>query len=506
MTEYDPYWDELRVAKFGGSSMLGMEDVQARMEELDERRLAVVSALGKVSLTEGQEYDGPHDRKVTDRLIDYWESGDDEHVDAIIAQHAYEADRLGIFDNEDDLMNLMADFRRGITDAYTRQDEADLHIQGEIMSARLFAAYAGYTFLDPRNVIAFESAEKDPKIDLDLTSQLLQSAMSDKDTKYVLGGYGGSFVGQTVLAGRSGTDVIAAAATVALGGSVYENFKEEDGIYSANPEKLPFLRDGAPIEEMTYDEARDYGNAGAEVLHRDVIYYLWDRNDPSVDRNIVTEVKNVKGSQYPGTRIVARRESPEHEQLLGVTARDDFVYIKIHDYGMGDTSGYGRDVLDFIADYNLVAATTPEDVAEAIDYDINFDHLPTNTDSIMPIMKKEQFKQWTKKKKQSEIDALPDYYEFLADLNARFGNRIESHGEIDSLHIIGQQLDGKYRKQAMILGRLFTALHEADVATDGVDVTKTASAGVMVLYDSDKQKALEATHKVCVEDAIPLAA
>lgn len=512
--------------------MLEMEHGRDRMAEMDERRLAVVSALGNYAAA---KYDGVHEEKITDQLIQYHQSGHEQLLDEIIDRHRFEADRLGIFESDEDLEGLMSEFRGDLLTARASGNSAETEIQGEIMAAKLFAEYSGATHLDPRQVIHMQdpSANGEQKVDLQKTSNALREAMDDRTRKYVLGGYGGTYMGETRLLGRSGTDVVAAAAAVALGTTVYENFKEKDGVYTADPEKIESTK---RISKMTYDEARDYGNAGAAVLHRRVVGYLWDKNDPSVDRDIETHIKQFDDPNSQGTIIRAKRDSEPGETVIGLAERDDFLYVKLHDYGMNERSGYIRDLADWVARYGeelpsdgeLTRLTTPwlrsdnrDDHRKAYalyaavaekDHDfvrqyfpdlstslhLSSEHMPTNTDSIGLIMRKDQFiGPWNE---DEEANGRPHILQFIESLQSDFNDRVESFDEISSLHLIGQQHADPIT-QARIFAKLYGALADAEIGTNGADVQVDASASVVFLNgDSKRHKALGVVHDAFFTD------
>ncbi len=494
MTEYEPYIEDLHAAKIGGESMLRMENVRDRMEEDERIRVGVVSALGKVSLEGAVELglpEGIHRNKVTDQLFDYYESGDELIVDDIVKQHNFEAKRLSIYDSDEQREAMMAQFRSNIIEARESSSEAETVIQGEIMAGTLLAEFMGAEFIDPRDVIVFipgtGDANNNPKVDLAETSARLNERMEDQSKRYIIGGYGGTQDGETVVLFRSGTDVIGAAVSVALGATTYEVFKEVEGVYSADPKKVP---NAQVIPIMTYDEARDYGNAGAEVLHRDVIGYLWDKNDPKLDRNTVTLVRSASKPDAPGTRIVGHRTPNQEELILGMTSRDDFVGIKLHEYGMNDRRGYGRDVLDFIANYGL-DGEFGSDLDRETYKELGFEHMPSGTDSLTIVMRKNQFTQWGKDSKNRED--LHCFDEFKDALNAAFRDRIEHTSLIGSVHLVGME-QANHNKLALIVHRLTGSFFEHEVSLVGVEIPPFSTSGVYYTMTNSSASARTAAH------------
>ena len=185
MSEFEPFIEDLHIPKFGGESMLFMENAGARIDENDRRLLSVVSALGKVSLSAVVELglpEGIHEEKVTDQLFEYFDTGSDELLDSIVAQHDFEAQRLELFSTDEDREALMVEFRTDIKGAREGGSKDDTVIQGEIMAAKLLAQHIGGEFIDPREVVMFLPKSQDcaDQIDLDKTSERRRTKCSKR--------------------------------------------------------------------------------------------------------------------------------------------------------------------------------------------------------------------------------------------------------------------------------------------------------------------------------------
>jgi aspartate kinase len=64
--------------------------------------------------------------------------------------------------------------------------------------------------------------------------------------------------------GRGGSDITAVALAAALKAKVCEKLTDEDGIYTANPKKIPRAR---RLDALSYEEMLELSSLGAKVLH-----------------------------------------------------------------------------------------------------------------------------------------------------------------------------------------------------------------------------------------------
>ena len=497
---------DLTVTKFGGESMLAMETVKDRLFEDDRRRLAVVSALGKLSVERTMELgyrEGVHIEKITNQLIDFCRNGSEDILEDIVGRHAFEAERLCIFgDDAERRRELIDAFERTIRSHYESGEFADVELMGEVMSGTLLAAYLGddAVFIDPRDVIVFESLNPDPNgnhpIDLPETARRIREKITaSNSTIAVLGGYGGQYQGKTYLLQRSGTDVIGAAVTNALGASKYEVFKEVKGVYVTNPTLLRDVdiepTDDDIIRKLTYDEARDIGVAGSEVLQRDAIGYLWDKNEPhSTTREITTVVRSSSQPSDPGTEIVPRRTASKHETIINFNVRDDYAYFKVHEYGLNGKLDYAKSLLEFMGNFD--SGNSGQGQMKPI----TWDHMPTGTDSITVVMPARQFKQWAPSKDQ--LASLHDFDSLIEGLQTA-GFNVEVSGPMGAIHLVGQE-HANPDKIARILGTMGTALHREGVGLFGGTTQINTTSSVWFTRTNVYRAATRAVYEAFIRD------
>lgn len=117
--------------------------------------------------------------------------------------------------------------------------------------------------------------------------------------------------------GRGGTDTTAVALAAALDAEYAEICSDVDGVYSADPRKVP----GAQrIDALDYGETQALADAGAKVLNAEAVE--WAR------RNQVTIVcARTHGPRTPGTRIQAA-EGLTQRRVAAVTAHPGIFYLE----------------------------------------------------------------------------------------------------------------------------------------------------------------------------------
>ena len=123
---------------------------------------------------------------------------------------------------------------------------------------------------------------------------------------------------------RSGSDYSATIFAKLLGASRVTMWKNTNGVYTADPRRVP---EAFPIESLKYDEAMELAYFGAQVLHPSAML-------PCIDDNIPVYVRNIFNPSFEGTVIEGRSdtlaaswgkvEDDEDAALIkGITSIDD---------------------------------------------------------------------------------------------------------------------------------------------------------------------------------------
>ena len=158
--------------------------------------------------------------------------------------------------------------------------------------------------------------------------------------------------------GRGGSDTTAVALAAALHADACEIYTDVDGVYTADPRKVPNAR---KLKEITYDEMLDLATSGAGVLHYrsfTVIQAGADHKGHSVflrhfHRTVVKEVVSV-----------------ERMLISGVALDTDAVRIAV--LGLRDVPGVAFKVFDTLAKKNINVDVILQSIGRAGTKDISF--------------------------------------------------------------------------------------------------------------------------------------
>ncbi len=312
----------LKVTKFGGSSMADAGQYKKIRDILHSdpaRRVVVVSAAGK-------RYSGDH--KITDLLYlchAHTEYGVDctGVFEMITSRYLQIRDDLNI---DLDLETEFAELKQRLDAKAVSRDE--LASRGEYFSAKLMAAYLGFSFIDAADWVQFKF---DGSVDRDASYAALKKLVSLRKGAVTPGFYGVMPDKSIHTFTRGGSDITGALAAAALDANVYENWTDVSGILMADPR---IVENPQPIPEVTYDELRELSYSGAQVLHEGTIF-------PVREKGIPVNIRNTNAPQDAGTMI---RESfaadtDPHRFITGITGKKDFTIISMSKRGMHNQSG-----------------------------------------------------------------------------------------------------------------------------------------------------------------------
>ncbi|HUJ76635.1 MAG TPA: aspartate kinase, partial [bacterium] len=223
---------------------------------------------------------------------------------------------------------------------------------GERLAARLLAialrergVKAVYT--DLSHVVPKDEHEVDPGFFRRLQKRLAaKCAVKDGEVPVVTGFFGLVPGGLLKAVGRGYTDFTAAMIAAGLGHGVAEElqvWKEVDGIYTADPRRVPaaqVLRRISPVEaaELTY--------FGSEVLHP----FTMER---VVAAQVPIRIKNTFHPDGPGTVIAAAGEE-RPARVTAVTAKRGITVLTVHSNRMFNAYGFLARVFQALERHGVV--------------------------------------------------------------------------------------------------------------------------------------------------------
>jgi aspartate kinase len=359
--------DELKVAKFGGTSVADAGQILKvfRIVQADpRRRIVVVSAPGKRQ---------PSDTKVTDLLIACAErrlAGGDARAerDAVVARYAsIQADlRLPAAVLEP----IRADLDRRLdSDRSHRGRFLDLlKAAGEDYSARLCAEAfrkngLAAEYVSPQDAGLLLSDEFGNAQVLPESYANLKALRGRPGVTVFPGFFGHTKDGHVATFPRGGSDITGAILAAAVKADLYENFTDVDSVFAADPRIVP---EAAGIGLLTYREMRELAYSGFGVFHDEAIL-------PAVKAKVPICILNTNRPEAPGTRIVPERKY-EGGEVVGIASSEGFCTINLDKYLMNREIGFGRRLLQILEEEGL-----------------SYEHAPSGIDNTSVVLRERDF-------------------------------------------------------------------------------------------------------------------
>jgi len=284
--------------------------VKGIMDKDPNRKLMVVSAPGRRF---------KEDIKTTDLLIKLTKTPTGDSRKELVEE---------IRNRFVEILNAFGDKRDGFDakwdklypDMLSSENSDFIVSRGEYLSAATVADAFDYDFLEPSELVFL----KNGAIDYDKTLSSLKAALAKSSgKKCVMPGFFG-FDTVTNMIGvlpRGGSDISGALLAQAGNASVYENWTDVDGVYTADPNKIT----GAlKLDSLSFEELRALGNNGAQVLHPATL------GNPEASKASVLDfpihLRNTFSKELvDGTQISPNITPPT--RALGIVMGDDSIKI-----------------------------------------------------------------------------------------------------------------------------------------------------------------------------------
>ena len=172
--------------------------------------------------------------------------------------------------------------------------------------------------------------------------------------------------------GRGGSDTTAVALAAALHADACEIYTDVDGVYTADPRKVPNAR---KLKEITYDEMLDLATLGAGVLHNRSVEMAKKYNVELVVRSSLTEAE--------GTVV---KEAAKMEKLLVTGVAADANTARISVIGEEDKPGTAFVIFNTLAKNNINVDIILQSVGREGTKDISFTVASDDLDRALEIL------------------------------------------------------------------------------------------------------------------------
>ncbi|MEK6757541.1 MAG: hypothetical protein AABX88_00285 [Nanoarchaeota archaeon] len=324
---------EIIVSKYGGKTLTtkeGVEKVKEITYDDDRRKIVVVSAIGQEN--------GFEDR-TTQLLVKLSQTKDRKLIDRIKDKYSK------VYPNQTtEIINLEKELARRVDEKGNLSDgayEDRLKAFGEEANAKFMAAKFGWEYIDPKEIFLVTNDFGNAKI-LPESQKMITDRLKDAKKPVVVPGFFGyTRDNQIATFDYGGGDITGAVISEALEALVYENYTNENGIFSANPDMIK-PKKPAKIEEITFSEMRDLSYSGFGVFHPEAIA-------PVKRAGIPVHLRNPKDYPKVGTYIVTERISNPEKPIIGIAYKEGFCSFDIDSDGLNEEIGIGAEILNLFA-------------------------------------------------------------------------------------------------------------------------------------------------------------
>ena len=248
--------------------------------------------------------------------------------------------------------------------------------------------------------------------------------------------------------GRGGSDTSAVAIAAALRADRCQIFTDVEGVYTADPRKVPNAK---KLQEITYDEMLELATLGAQVLNNRSVEMAKKYN---VELEVLSSLKRV-----PGT-IVKEVTKMEKMLIRGVTKDTDVARISVTK--IPNTPGVAFKLFDVLAKHKINVDIILQSVGRDGTKDITFTVSKSNADETLECVKK--------------VFDIED-------------EAIICDTTVAKISIVGAGMES----HPGTASKMFEALYERDI---NIDMIATSEIKISVLINlEDADRAVSAIHK-----------
>ena len=439
---------QMKIVKFGGKSLANGEginkvlDIIVEKTKRDEKIAIVVSARGNA----------------TDELDDILTiaAKNGNYKPLLESFKAYQikgfdgVDFSQEFDKLDKLfegVSLIGDFSAKIQD--------QILAQGELLSAKLLVFLLNQKGIaaklaDTRELIVTDSNFGDAQpLDAVSKKNVIQIFKENKDTILVITGFIASNAkGETTTLGRNGSNYTASLIANYINAEELQNYTHVDGIYTANPE---MVLDAKKIEHLSYNEANEMANFGANILHAKTII-------PLLEKNIPLRILNTFNNENQGTLITSKSNK---EGIKTLSVLENVALVNLEGRGLLGKTGVDARIFRVMGDNDISVSIISQGSSErGIGLVVN-SHEAT--------------------KAMIELEK-----EFENDFYSKDVNKISVTDDVSVISIIGQDLSTFHKP--------YTALIRNNIVPILFNNTVTGKNVSLVVQKSELKKALNVIH------------
>lgn len=279
-----------------------------------------------------------------------------------------------------------------------------------------------------------------------IDSERIRTELDQRKIVIVTGFQGINKFDDYTTLGRGGSDTTAVALAAALNADACEIYTDVDGVYTADPRKVPTAR---KIDQITYDEMLELATLGAGVLH-----------NRSVELAKKQGVQLVVRSSLNTSEGTVVKEDAKMEKMLvsGVAADKDAARIAL--IGLKDEPGVAFRLFNHLARHNINVDMILQSVGRDATKDISFTVSEDNADEAVEIVERH-------------------FHEY---------EKIDVDKDVAKVSIVGAGM----QSNAGVAAKMFECLYDEAI---NIKMISTSEIRVSVLIDEKyTEKAMNAVH------------
>lgn len=331
----------MKILKFGGKSLANGEginkviDIITNKKKQGENIAVVVSARGNA----------------TDELIEILDIAvkNGQYKELLENFKHYQFNGNTTLDFSDEFEKLDKLFEGvSLLGDYNQKIKDQILAHGELLSAKLLSALLNEKginacFVDSRDLIKTDSkfGEAQPLEQLSKKNVINLFKQNNAETINIITGFiGSNEENQTTTLGRNGSNYTASLIANYIDAEELQNYTHVDGIYTANPD---LVSDAKKIDRLSFNEANEMANFGANILHAKTII-------PLLEKNIPLRVLNIFNHENQGTLITS---GPGEEGIKSLTVLENIALINFEGRGVLGKSGIDARIFKVMGDNDI---------------------------------------------------------------------------------------------------------------------------------------------------------
>ncbi len=285
-------------------------------------------------------------------------------------------------------------------------------------------------------------------------AERIRAALDKKRIVVVAGFQGINRFDDITTLGRGGSDTSAVAIAAAMQADLCQIYTDVEGVYTADPRKVPGAR---KLQEITYDEMLELATLGAQVLNNRSVEMAKKYN---VELEVLSSLRRV-----PGTKV---KEATKMEEMLIKSVAKDANVARVMMVGLPDEPGIAFKIFSRVAKAHINVDIILQSVGRDGTKDITFT-VPAD-------------------KGDEAVASLQEYCDMVGAKSLSYDTGVTK------VSVVGAGME----THEGVAARMFEALADAQV---NIQMIATSEIKVSVLIASeDADRAVAAVHKRFFED------